>query len=241
MGARAAELLMGHRLVGDGPDHVRAGDIHEGGVLHHEDEVGHRRRIDRAPRAWPHDDRDLRHDAGSQHIALEHLGIAAERGDALLYARAAGVVQAHDRRADLHRPVHHLADFLRMRLRERAAEHGEVLAEDKDQPPVDGAVAGDHAVARNALRLHAEIGATVLHEHVVFLEGAFVEQHFKAFTRRQLAAPVLRLDALLPAAEAGPGALGFQHVHYVGHGLRPPCSAPAIAAPRSARRRRVRP
>jgi len=34
----AAQVLLGHLLVGDGPDHVRAGDEHVGDVLHHDDE-----------------------------------------------------------------------------------------------------------------------------------------------------------------------------------------------------------
>jgi hypothetical protein len=47
--------------------------------------------VDVAAGAGAHDQaRDLRDDAGGQHIALEDLGIAAERRDALLDARAAG-------------------------------------------------------------------------------------------------------------------------------------------------------
>src|SRR5690606_7054282 len=95
----------------------------------------------------PHDHGDLRHHAGSEHVALEHLGIAGERGDALLDARTARIVEADDWRADLHRLVHDLADLLGMRFRQRAAEYGEILAEDEDQAAVDGAVAGHHAVA----------------------------------------------------------------------------------------------
>src|SRR3546814_4497168 len=78
--------------------------------LHHEDEVGHRRRIDGTARARPHDQADLRHHAARQHIALEHVGIAAKAGDTLLNARAAAVVEADHRRPNLHRIFHHLAD-----------------------------------------------------------------------------------------------------------------------------------
>ena len=59
----AAELLGGDHLVGDGLHHVGAGDEHVARVAHHEDEVGHRRRIDVAAGARPHDDADLRDDA----------------------------------------------------------------------------------------------------------------------------------------------------------------------------------
>ena len=129
----AAELLGGHGLVGDGLHHVRAGDEHVGGVAHHEDEVGHRRRIDVAAGARAHDHRDLRDDAGGEHVALEDLGIAAERRHAFLDARAAGIVEADDRRAVAQRHVLDLGDLLGMRLRQRAAEDGEILGEDEDR------------------------------------------------------------------------------------------------------------
>jgi hypothetical protein len=45
----------------------------------------------------------------------------------------------------------------------------------------------------------------VFDEHVELLEGAPVEQEFDALAGRELAAGVLRLDALLAAAAAGPG------------------------------------
>jgi hypothetical protein len=43
--------------------------------------------------------------------------------------------------------------------------------------------------------------------HVVFLERSLVEQHFEPLARRQLALGVLRVDALLPAAEPLPETL----------------------------------
>src|SRR5260370_12340374 len=56
--------------------------------------------------------------------------------------------EGNQMRCDPHRLVHDLADLLGMRLGERAAEDGEVLAEDEDEAPVDRAVAGDDSVAR---------------------------------------------------------------------------------------------
>jgi hypothetical protein len=73
-------------------------------------------RIHRAAGAGAHDHADLRDHAAGHHVALEHVGIAAERGHAFLDARAARVVEADHRRADLHRLVHDLADLLGMRL-----------------------------------------------------------------------------------------------------------------------------
>ncbi len=60
-------------------------------------------------------------------VALEHVGVAAERRHAFLDARAARIVEADHRGADLNRLVHDLADLLGMRLGQRATEHGEVL------------------------------------------------------------------------------------------------------------------
>ena len=199
----AAELFCRHRLVGYGLHHVRPGDEHVGGVAHHEDEVGHRRRIDVAAGAGTHDDGNLRNDARGQHVALEHLGIAAECGHALLDAGAAGIVDADDGRAVPQRHVLHLLDLFGMRLRQRAAEHREILGEQKDRAAVDGAPAGDDAVAGDLLLLHAEIGGAMLDEHVELLERAFIEKNLDTLARGQLAALVLRVDAGLAAAHAG--------------------------------------
>ena len=130
------------------------------------DEVGDRRRIDRAAGARAEDRRDLRHDARGQRVAQEDVGVAAERDDAFLDARAAGVVEADDRRAVPHREVHHLADLLGVRLAQRAAEDGEVLREDVDEAAVDAAVAGDDAVAVELLLLETEVGRAVRDEAV---------------------------------------------------------------------------
>ena len=108
-----------------------------------------------------------------------------------------------------------------MGLGQRAAEHGEVLGEHKRLAAVDGAPAGDDAVARHLGLLHAEFGRAVLDEHVEFLERALVEQELDALARGQLAAGVLRLDALLAAAELGAGAPFFEGVQDVFHLLPP--------------------
>jgi hypothetical protein len=71
----------------------------------------------------------------------------ARGDDALLDAGAAGVVEADDRDADLHGPVHDLDDLLAEDLAERAAEDGEVLGEHAIWRPSTCAVAGDDAIA----------------------------------------------------------------------------------------------
>ena len=106
-----------------------------------------------------------------------------------------------------------------MRFGERAAEDGEVLAEDEYEPAVDHAVAGDDAIARRAVVGHAEVVVAVLDEHVPFLERVLVQQKFDALAGRQLALGVLRGDALFAAAEPGAGTLGFELLDDVVHGL----------------------
>ena len=174
-------------LVGHGPDDVGPGHEHVARALDHHGEVGDRRRVDRSPGARTEDHRDLRHDAGGEDVAQEDLGIAAQRRDALLDPRAARVVEPDDRRPDLHREIHDLADLLGVRLRQRAAEHREVLAEDEHQPAVDGAVAGDDAVAEDALLVRAEPRRPVGDEGVQLDERVRVEQQLESLTRRELA------------------------------------------------------
>jgi hypothetical protein len=201
VGAGAAEFLGRDDLVGDGLHHVGTGDEHVGAVAHHEDEVGHGRRIDRTTGAGPHDDGNLRHDAGRLGIAAKDFGIAGKRGNPFLDAGTATVVQADHRRPDPHRHIHDLADLLRMCLGKGAAENREVLGKDIDLAAVDGAPAGDDAVARDLLAIHAEIHRPVCDIHVELLEGALVEQDLEALAGRQLALGMLCLDTLLAPAE----------------------------------------
>src|ERR1043165_9207562 len=116
-------------------------------------------------------------------------------------ARAGGVVEADHRRAVLHRQVHDLHDLRGVGLAERPAEDGEVLREGVDEAPLHGAVAGDDAVAGNALPVHAEVVAAVDDELVELLKRAAVEEQLDALARRQLPLGVLPGDARLAAAD----------------------------------------
>jgi hypothetical protein len=180
------DLLAGHRL-----DDVGAGDEHVRGLLHHEDEVGDRRRVDRAARARAHDQADLGDHARAHDVPGEHVAVGAQRDDALLDPRSARVVDPDDRAADLGRQVHDLAHLLGHDLAERAAEDREVLAEDAHPAAVDRAVAGHHGVAPGPVALHAELDGPVAHEGVELLEGTGVEQLLDPLARGVLAAVVL--------------------------------------------------
>ena len=217
MGNGSSQLFGGDLLVGHGLHHIGPGDKHVGAVLHHEDEVRDGGGVHRPAGTRTHDQRNLRDHSGGQHIALEDFRVATQGGHAFLDPGAARIVDADEWRPDFHGLVHNLADFFRMGLGQRAAKHREVLAEDENQPAVDGAVAGDHAITRDLLVLHAEVGAAVFDEHVPLLETAVVEEDSKTLTGGQLALAVLGIDALLATAQKCGGALLLQLLEYVLH------------------------
>src|SRR5690606_8470373 len=101
------------------------------------------------------------------------------------------------------------------------AEHREILGEEEDGAAVDGAPAGDDAVAGYLLRLHAEVGRAVLDEHVEFLEGAFIEEDVDALAGGELAAAMLGIDARLAAAHPGDLAAALEFLQHVLHGCLP--------------------
>src|SRR6185312_5441587 len=117
-----------------------------------------------------------------------------------LDARAARVVEPDHRRAVPHREIHDLADLLRVCLRQRAPEHGEVLREDVHEPSRDASVARHHTVAVDALAVQPEIGRPVGDEAVELDERALVEQHVETLARRELALLVLCGQTLGAAA-----------------------------------------
>ena len=98
---------------------------------------------------------------------------------------------------------------------ERAAEDGEVLAEDAHPPAVDGAEAGDHAVGVGPVVLEPHAVGPVAGQHVELLEGPLVEQVLDALPGGHLALGVVPLD----------GPSGY-----------PACRASFLRSARSARR-----
>src|SRR6266571_2664700 len=69
-------------------------------------------------------------DSGGARIQEGVVSLGAYADNAFLDSRAARVIEADDRQPRLHRQIHQLADLFAVRLRERAAEHGEILRED---------------------------------------------------------------------------------------------------------------
>ena len=103
--------------------------------------------VDCAARARTHDATDLRHDSAGQRVAQKNVGVTAQADHAFLNPRAAGIVESDNRRANLHRQIHHLANFFGVRFGKGTAEDGEVLGEYKNLSTINQAVPGDHAIA----------------------------------------------------------------------------------------------
>ena len=74
----SAQIFVADFLAGDGPDDIRAGDVHLADVLHHEDEVGDGRGIDCAASRRADDDGYLRHDAGVEGVAEEYVSVGGQ-------------------------------------------------------------------------------------------------------------------------------------------------------------------
>jgi hypothetical protein len=191
-----AGLLHRHVLAGDGLDHVGAGDEHVGGAVDHHREVGDGGGVDVAAGTGAHDQADLGDHPRRVHVAPKDLTVEAERDDALLDPGAGTLVDPDDGAAGLDGEVHHLGDLLAVHLTERAAEDREVLAEHAHLPTVDGAVAGDHAVAVGAPLLEPEGDGAVSRQLVELDERALVEEHLDPLARRAAALGVLLLDRL---------------------------------------------
>ncbi len=152
----------------------------------------------------------MRDDAGCLDIALEDISVTRQAFNTFLNTRAARIIKANHRCADLHRLIHDLGDLARMCTRKCAAEHSKILRENKDQTAIDRAVTGDDTISGNAVFGHAEIHTIMFDKHVPFFEGAFVKQHIKAFTRGELAFLVLIINAALATAHGSFGALRFE-------------------------------
>ena len=199
--AGAAQLLLCYILARHGFHHFRAGEEHVARAFGHDIEIGQRRGVHRSAGTRAEYRRYLWNDARRQDVALENFGISREGVHAFLNAGAARVVYPDYRRADLHRLIHNLANFHRKTLRQRAAEHREVLCKHIHQAAFDGAVPGNHAVAQHDVFFHVEVRTAMCHKHVKFLKAAAVEQHGDAFARRIFPFLVLCINTLLSAAQ----------------------------------------
>ena len=200
VGLCTPQPLPRHHLSSHGLDHVRAGDEHLADVFHHKDEVGERRRVDRAASARTQDDRDLGNDARGHGVLVEDLPKASQSTHSLLNAGATGVVEPDEGHPHVHRHLLDPDDLGRMHLPQRTAHYREVLGEDTHQPPVDCAIAGDHSVTGVDGLIHAEVGAVVDQKGVQLHKAARVQQLGQPLPRSQFPTGMLFIHRLLSAA-----------------------------------------
>ena len=171
-------------------------DEHVADPVHHEREVGDRRRVDSAAGAGAEDQAQLGDHAARLHVSPEDLSVSGEGDNTFLDARAARVVDSDDRDPVGQREVHHLDDLLGEDLAQRAAEDARVVAEQHHVATGDSGHAGDHAIAGDAFRLQPEAARAMGREEIDLLERVAVDQSRDAFTRRELALGVLSGERL---------------------------------------------
>jgi hypothetical protein len=75
------------------------------------------------------------------------------------------------------------------------SEHGEVVGKHEHRPAVDPAVAGNHAVAGDALLVHAEVPVAMNHQRVELLEGAGIQEDVDTLPGGELARRMLFIDS----------------------------------------------
>ncbi len=172
---RAAQFVKRDILARHCLDNARSRDEHVRVLLRQNDEIGQSGRINRAARARSQYQRDLRHDARCQRIALEYLPIADQTARSLLNARPARIVDADDGDADAHRGVHHLAYLHRMCFGERAAQDCEILRENSYPMPVDAPHSRDDAVAQIFMLIQAKRIDAVRHKRADLLKTPRVQ------------------------------------------------------------------
>ena len=200
---RVAELLDGDVLAGHGLDDVGAGDEHVRLFAVGDDEVRAHRRVHGAAGALAEHHRNLRNHARGLVLPLADLRVIRERGDRVLHARAARVVDTDDRGAGLDAELHDRAHLAAEALAERTAEHGDVVREDDHGAAVDRAAPRHHAVGGRVR------GVTGRLDHEPDLdERTRVEQRVDAVARGGLTRGVAaRLRALAARVHGDAGAL----------------------------------
>ena len=154
-------------------------------------------------RARAHQRRDLRDRRRSPRPPRGTGARAGEqRADGLLDPRAGAVEQPHERHPLGQRQLAQAGDLDLAGHPHRAGHHGEVVGGDGDEPPVDLAVAGDHAVGRRLLALQPAHRVVDPRVEAQLGERPVVDQQRDALARGQLVLRVLAGDPLLAAAQA---------------------------------------
>src|SRR4051812_4923011 len=133
MSCRTTKLFGSNRFVRYSFHNVGSGNEHERSLFNHENEIGHRWRIDCATSTWSHDSRYLRDNTRGHDVPVKDVGITTERHNAFLDTCSTGVVETDNRSSVFHCEVHDLHNLLCVCFRQRSAKNGEVLGENINQ------------------------------------------------------------------------------------------------------------
>ena len=201
VGIGTAQFLLVHLFVGHSLHHIGTGDEHMALLLHHEDEIGKRRRIARTAGARAENGRNLRNHSRSNGVLVEDGGISRNATHPFLDAGTSRVVEGNHRCPVAQGQLLHLLDLPCSRLAQRTAVDGKVVGIDIDQTSVNLSVATHNAIAWDMVLFHPEIGAMMNHQFVHFVERTLVEQGVDTFTCGHVAVGMLAFDAFDTTAQ----------------------------------------
>ena len=163
------------------------GERHRAAALDHRHEVGEAGDVGGAGGARPHQRGDLRDHAAHHDLLAEQVpGAGEQRADGLLDARAGGVEQPDERDPLGQRQLAQARDLQLAGHPHRAGHHREVVGAHGDQPAVDLAVAGDHAVGGRVHAVHRALGEVRAAVDAELDERALVDQQREALARGEL-------------------------------------------------------
>ena len=193
----AAQLFLGHVFAERPLDDRRAGNQHLGVFLRHHREMrrhqpGGRQAGDRTERRRC--DRHRAHALGHGCKSARRVERLADRASAACAgdAAAAALMQADQRHAVLQRQILDIDALAKARRIRRTAAHGEVLAADHREPPVDTAHADYEIGGRDALERPVRIALDPARAAPMLAEAARIDQDVDAFADGQ---PPLRVLA----------------------------------------------
>ena len=199
--ARAAQFLLGDVLPDRRAHEMRPGERHRAAPLDHRHEVGEPGDVCGPGRARAHQRGDQRDHAAHHDLLAEQVpGAGEHRARGLLYARARGVEQPHERDALAQRELAQAPDLELAGHAHRAGHHREVVRADRGQAAVDLAVARDHAVGGGVDVVHRALRGMRACLDAELDERALIDEQRDPLARRQLFALVLQRDLLGAAA-----------------------------------------
>ena len=195
-----AESFSRYFFCRNGFDNSRARDEHLAGVLYHVDKVRDSRAVYSTASAGPHDNGNLRDNAGSSRVAEEDTAVTGQSIYSFLNARTTGIVNTDTGSTHLHGQIHDLPNLMCMLFTQRTAFNGKILCVSINQTAINRTITGHDTFAGQVFLFLTEVGAAMFHKHIQFNESTFIEQFGDTFTGCLFAFRMLFFNAGLAAA-----------------------------------------